>query len=101
MDPVGKVPLLRELENMGGHGFACTIFQGFDSSLLLKRYRCPTCGCIIKLRPSTHFSRFQSSKHTIRLNFQINATSEALIDPEPITGTWMTIFSLPGSHALI
>ena len=47
-------------------GHASTFFQGFDSPLLLKRYRCPACGCIIKLRPSTHFSRFQSSKHTIR-----------------------------------
>jgi len=49
-----------------GHGFASTIFQGFDDPLLLKRYRCPSCGCIIKLRPLSHFSRFQSSKHTIR-----------------------------------
>ena len=49
-----------------GHGFVSTIFQGFDDPLLLKRYRCPSCGCIIKLRPLSHFSRFQSSKHTIR-----------------------------------
>lgn len=49
-----------------GHGFASTLFQGFDAPLLLKRYRCPACGCIIKIRPSSHFSRFQSSKHTIR-----------------------------------
>jgi hypothetical protein len=49
-----------------GHGFASTLLQGFDSPLLLKRYLCPACRCIIKLRPSTHFSRFQSSKHTIR-----------------------------------
>lgn len=49
-----------------GHGFVSTIFQGFDEPLLLKRYRCPACGGIIKLRPSSHFSRFQSSKHTIR-----------------------------------
>ena len=34
------------------HGFASTLFQGFDSPLLLKRYRCPACVCIIKLRPS-------------------------------------------------
>ena len=49
-----------------GHGFVSTIFQGFDTPLLLKRYRCPACGCVVILRPSSHFSRFQSSKHTIR-----------------------------------
>jgi len=49
-----------------GHGFVRTLFQGYDTPLLLKRYRCPVCGCIIKLRPSSHFSRFQSSIHTIR-----------------------------------
>lgn len=57
-----------------GHGFVSTIFQGFDKPLLLKRYRCPACKCIITLRPSSHFSRFQSSKHTIRsaLSHRIN-----------------------------
>jgi hypothetical protein len=49
-----------------GHGFARTLFQGFDTPLLLKRYRCPVCRCVIKLRPTTHFTRFQSSIHTIR-----------------------------------
>jgi hypothetical protein len=34
-----------------GHGFAEAIFDGFDRPLLLKLYRCPDCGCVIRLRP--------------------------------------------------
>ncbi len=47
------------------HGFVEAIFDGFDAPLQLKRYRCPCCGCVITLRPDTHFSRFQASKETI------------------------------------
>ena len=49
-----------------GHGFVEAIFNGFNSIIWLKRYRCPACGCVLRLRPKSHFSRFQSSKHTIR-----------------------------------
>ncbi len=49
-----------------GHGFVSALFQGFDSPIWLKRYRCPACGSIIRMRPASHFSRFQSSRHTIR-----------------------------------
>ena len=49
-----------------GHGFVQAVFEGFDVPLWLKRYRCPECGCVIQMRPSSHFSRFQSSKKVIR-----------------------------------
>lgn len=49
-----------------GHGFVSAFFQGYSSPIFLKRYRCPVCRCIIRLRPASHFSRFQSSRHTIR-----------------------------------
>jgi len=48
------------------HGFVQRHFDGFDTFLLLKCYRCPNCGCILTLRPDTHFSRFQASKKIIR-----------------------------------
>ncbi len=48
------------------YGFIQRHFDGFDTFLLLKCYRCPNCGCILTLRPDTHFSRFQTSKDTIR-----------------------------------
>lgn len=49
-----------------GHGFVETIFAGYRNALLIHRYRCPECGCIIKLRPKGYFPRFQSPKDTIR-----------------------------------
>ena len=57
-----------------GHGFVSAFFNGFSSAIWLKRYRCPACGCIIRMRPASHFTRFQSSRHTIRsdLLYRIN-----------------------------
>ncbi len=52
------------------HGFVQRHFDGFDTFLLLKCYRCPNCGCILTLRPDTHFSRFQASKDTIRSSIE-------------------------------
>ncbi len=49
-----------------GHGFVENYFDGFSEGLLLRRYRCPLCGCIVKLRPCGYFSRFQAPIKTIR-----------------------------------
>jgi hypothetical protein len=49
-----------------GHGFAEAIFDGFIRPLLLKLYRCPDCGCVIRLRPKGYFKRFQASIEMIR-----------------------------------
>lgn len=49
-----------------GHGYVLSIFDGFSDTLWLKRYRCPQCHCIIKLRPAGYFKRFQASIKTIR-----------------------------------
>ena len=32
----------------------------------LRRYRCPACGCVIRLRPKDYFSRHQSPAAAIR-----------------------------------
>ena len=53
-----------------GHGFVEAFFDGFDQSLLLRRYRCPDCGCVIRLRPQGYFKRFQSSIATIRSSIE-------------------------------
>ncbi len=37
-------------------------------SLLLKRYRCPECGCVVCYRPWGYFSRFRAPVETIRSN---------------------------------
>ena len=49
-----------------GHGFTPGYFDGFDSAVLLRRYRCPDCRALYKLRPKGYWSRFQASIATIR-----------------------------------
>jgi len=49
-----------------GHGYTQAIFDGYNEPLLLKLYRCPVCGCVIRLRPSGYFKRFQAKIKTIR-----------------------------------
>lgn len=51
-----------------GHGYTTALFDGFDAPLVLKRYRCPCCGCVIRLRPKGYFQRFQSPIDIIRSN---------------------------------
>jgi hypothetical protein len=41
-----------------GHGFAAANFDGYQCPLLLKLYRCPDCGCVIRPRPKGYFYRF-------------------------------------------
>jgi hypothetical protein len=48
------------------HGFVQVFFDGCPDQVRLRRYRCPECRCIIRLRPAGYFKRFQASIHTIR-----------------------------------
>ena len=49
-----------------GHGYAEALFDGYNRPLLLKLYRCPDCGCVIRLRPAGYFKRFQAPIEIIR-----------------------------------
>jgi len=49
-----------------GHGFVLAYFDGLTAGVLLRRYRCPHCCCVIRLKPEGYFDRFQSSIATIR-----------------------------------
>lgn len=49
-----------------GHGFVQRYFRGFSSSLFLKCYRCPSCSCVLTLRPDSHFPRIRTSTAVIR-----------------------------------
>jgi hypothetical protein len=51
-----------------GHGYVERYFDGFVEALPIKCYRCPGCGCVITLRPKSHFVRIHSSKETVRLH---------------------------------
>lgn len=48
-----------------GHGYVLANFDGFAASLWLRRYRCPDCNCIIRMKPEGYFRRFQTPIHTI------------------------------------
>ena len=62
-----------------GHGFADALFDGYQRPLLLKLYRCPDCGCVIRLRPQGYFKRFQAPVETIRSS----------IDCKSATNRWL------------
>jgi hypothetical protein len=49
-----------------GHGFVQMIFDGFDQALQMRRYRCPKCGCVVRVRPAGYLPRHQSAVATIR-----------------------------------
>jgi len=48
-----------------GHGFVLSFFDGFGQGLYLKRYRCPYCHTVFKLKPKGYFKRFQADIKTI------------------------------------
>ena len=56
------------------HGFVQACFAGFSHALEMRRYRCPLCGCVIRLRPKGYFARIQSAKASIRriLDYRIS-----------------------------
>ena len=41
-------------------------FDGFSCQVFLRRYRCPDCHSVIRLRPSGYLKRFQASVSAIR-----------------------------------
>jgi hypothetical protein len=49
-----------------GHGFVSAYFDGYNQPFCLRRYRCPECGCVLRLRPKGYFKRFQASITAIR-----------------------------------
>jgi hypothetical protein len=54
--------------HLWGHGFVESWFDGYVRALLLRRYRCPVCGCVIKLKPRGFFRRFQATIERIRFH---------------------------------
>jgi hypothetical protein len=49
-----------------GHGFTWAFFDGLKTGLYLKRYRCPACGCVIRMKPSGYFPRFSVTVEKIQ-----------------------------------
>mgnify|MGYP006302911897 CR=1 FL=1 len=61
-----------------GHGFVLAYFDDLPEGLWLRRYRCPLCGSVHRLKPEGYFRRFQASVSTIR----------GAIERRLITGRW-------------
>ena len=59
-----------------GHGYAQAIFDGYNEPLLLKLYRCPVYGCVIRLRPEGYFKRFQAPVETICSSIACKSTTD-------------------------
>ena len=57
-----------QVSGVWGHGFVLAYFDGFSEGLWLRRYRCPFCGCVVRVRPDGYLSRFQASVESIRLS---------------------------------
>jgi len=49
-----------------GHGYVTAYFDGFMDALLLRRYRCPDCKCVIRLKPEGIWRGFRATIETIR-----------------------------------
>jgi len=69
----GKCPCCNSYR-LWGHGFAEALFDGYDKPLLLKLYRCPDCGSVIRIRPKGYFKRFQASIEKIRSSITLKST---------------------------
>jgi len=65
-----------EVSGVWGHGFVLALFDGLNEGLWLRRYRCPECGCVVRLRPEGYFSRFQASVDSIRLSLSYRLDRE-------------------------
>ena len=64
--PRPKLCLRCNASHLWGHGYVASYFDGFHQPFYLKRYRCPACGCVIKLKPAGYLKRFQAPIDTIR-----------------------------------
>lgn len=58
-----------------GHGYVPAFFDGFSEGVLLRRYRCPECRCVMKARPEGYFTRFQTSISVIRESIAVRLES--------------------------
>jgi len=54
-----------------GHGYVERYFDEFAQPLPVKCYRCPACGCVITLRPDSHFPRIRSRLLVIREHLRL------------------------------
>ena len=59
-----RCPRCRGLR-LWGHGYVRRFFDGVDTALWMKRWRCPECGAVHTMRPETHWRGFWAERTTI------------------------------------
>jgi len=52
----------------------------FKEGLWFKRYRCPLCGTVIRIRPRGYFPRFQSSIKTIHTSISLKESKNRWLE---------------------
>ena len=74
-----------------GHGYCTGYFDGYGEALWLKRYRCPDCRGIIKLKPKGYWPRFQATIETIRRSISHRLTYHKWLPdlPRSRQGHWL------------
>jgi hypothetical protein len=68
--------------HLWGHGFSDTFFEGFINAVLMRRYICPACGCVIKCRPRSHFPRIQTAIDRIKNQLAVRIETGRWPSPE-------------------
>ncbi len=66
-----------------GHGVVFCFFAPLSSGIYLKRYRCNSCGSVIKLRPIGFFKGFQTSTDTIKKSIRERLTKKQILYDSP------------------
>jgi hypothetical protein len=56
----GRCPRCQQCR-VWGHGFVVAFFDGIPGAVYLRRFRCPACRLVMRLRPKGYFKRFQAS----------------------------------------
>ncbi|MCK9365269.1 MAG: hypothetical protein M0P74_16910 [Syntrophales bacterium] len=51
-----------------GHGFVWAFLGSLKTGVYLKRYRCPVCGCVMRMKPSGYFPRFSVTVEKIKFS---------------------------------
>lgn len=69
-----------EADKVWGHGYVQVYFDRFYEGIYLKRYRCPVCGTVIRLRPKGFFPRFQAPIATIRSSIILKQSKNRWIE---------------------
>ena len=54
-------------QRLWGHGYVEIYFDGYNTPICLRRYRCHDCGCVYTIRPFGYWSRH---KAPVRIIFQ-------------------------------